>query len=91
MGGDEFAVVLPGITPEALADRVPKLHDLMREVDWQVGAGGVLGLSVGMAQYPVDGVTTEELLGAADRQMYNMKHRHHAERPELSRSAVLSA
>jgi diguanylate cyclase (GGDEF)-like protein len=91
MGGDEFAIVLPGITPEALADRVPKLHDLMREVDWQVGAGGVLGLSVGIAQFPGDGRTTEELLGAADRQMYNMKRRHHAERPELSRDAVLSA
>jgi diguanylate cyclase (GGDEF)-like protein/putative nucleotidyltransferase with HDIG domain len=84
LGGDEFAMILPGITADALDDRLPRLAWMMEEVDRQVGAGGVLAVSVGAAHYPADGASTEALLGAADRRMYQMKRKHHASRPELS-------
>ncbi len=91
-GGDEFAMILPGITAEALGDRLPRLAAMMEEVDRKVGAGGVLAVSVGAAHFPTDGTTTEALLGAADRHMYQMKRRHHASRPLGSggREPVLS-
>lgn len=85
MGGDEFAMVLPGIAPAALAERLPKLHEMMKEVDRAVKAGNLLGVSVGAAHFPADGNNPEALLEAADRRMYSMKHEHHAER-KLSRT-----
>ena len=81
LGGDEFAMILPGLTAEALEERLPKLAWMMEEVNRGVGAGGMLAVSVGAAHFPVDGSSTEELLGAADRRMYQMKRRHHATRP----------
>lgn len=84
LGGDEFAMILPGITSEALEDRLPRLAWMMEEVDRQVGAGGVLAVSVGAAHYPADGSSSEALLAAADRRMYQMKRKHHAARPELT-------
>ena len=93
IGGDEFAIILPGITAEALEERLPKLRRLMEEVDAEVGAGGVLAVSVGAAHYPADGASTEALLSEADRRMYQMKRQHHAERPELAalRNAVMAS
>ena len=93
IGGDEFAIILPGITAEALEERLPKLRRLMEEVDAEVGAGGVLAVSVGAAHYPADGASTEALLSEADRRMYQMKRQHHAERPELTalRNAVMAS
>ena len=86
LGGDEFAVILPGMTAEALLERLPKLHLMMAEVDQQVGSGGMLTLSVGAAHFPSDGATTEALLGEADRRMYQMKRLHHAELPKPARA-----
>ena len=83
LGGDEFAVILPGITAEAFGERLPKLQRMMADVAGQVGAAGVLSVSVGAAHYPADGASTESLLSAADRRMYQMKRRHHAARPVL--------
>ena len=84
LGGDEFAMILPGITAEALGDRLPRLVAMMEDVDLTVGAGGVLAVSVGAAHFPSDGSTTEALLGAADRRMYQMKRRRHALRKTMT-------
>jgi diguanylate cyclase (GGDEF)-like protein/putative nucleotidyltransferase with HDIG domain len=83
LGGDEFAMILPGITAEALGDRLPRLSWMMEEVDREVGAGGVLSVSVGAAHFPADGSSTEALLGAADRRMYQMKRKHHSVHPRV--------
>jgi diguanylate cyclase (GGDEF)-like protein len=88
LGGDEFAIILPGITADAVEERLPKLHALMEDVDRSIGAGGVLSVSVGAAHFPGDGVSTEALLGAADRRMYQVKRRHHAARVPPAPPAV---
>lgn len=71
-GGDEFAVALPEtdeIAAQHLAERI---------------AAGVVGLeetprlsvSIGVAIYPRDGASIEELFTSADRRMYADKSRH---------------
>ncbi len=90
LGGDEFAMILPGITAEALGDRLPRLVAMMEDVDLTVGAGGVLAVSVGAAHFPGDGTTTEALLGAADRRMYQMKRRRHSLRKTIADEPALA-
>jgi GGDEF domain-containing protein len=41
----------------------------------QDGQQPSLSVSVGQAVYPADGITIEELLGAADLKLYKMKRR----------------
>jgi diguanylate cyclase (GGDEF)-like protein len=70
-GGDEFALVLPEAT-EAAAQRVGQRICERLASD---GEQPRVTVSVGVAAYPQDGVTMEELLGAADRALYGMKRR----------------
>jgi diguanylate cyclase (GGDEF)-like protein len=74
IGGDEFTVVLPRIASSRDAGQVAAnlIAALARpfEIDGQkIYAGG----SVGIALYPDDGVTAEELLKRADTAMYRAK------------------
>jgi GGDEF domain-containing protein len=45
-------------------------------------------VSAGVAAYPEDGDTPEELLGAADRALYGMKHRGKGSIQNLKRIAA---
>lgn len=73
MGGEEFLLVLPGVT-KSTARRV--LDDLCRRVrvhDWDTLAPGLLvTVSVGSASVPES--TPDELLRDADRRLYGAKH-----------------
>jgi diguanylate cyclase (GGDEF)-like protein len=70
-GGDEFAVILPqSATNDAIvvAERVRgRIASEMSKKDIRVSA------SLGLASWPNDGVTTEELVNAADRALYYAK------------------
>jgi len=70
-GGDEFAIILPqSATNDALvvAERVRgRIASEMSKRDIRVSA------SLGLASWPNDGVTTEELVNAADRALYYAK------------------
>jgi diguanylate cyclase (GGDEF)-like protein/putative nucleotidyltransferase with HDIG domain len=68
MGGDEFAVVIPG----ADLNRASELKE--RIISAAGSAWHGLSISVGFAVYPLDGKTTEQLLTEADRRMYQYKH-----------------
>lgn len=61
VGGDEFAVLLPGATLEQ-ADMV------MERV-----AGVSPPFTAGVSSYPVDGITLEALVEAADRRLYGRR------------------
>src|SRR4051794_26815673 len=79
MGGDEFVITAPGLTPEAAQEKADRLNRAAIESGRHVCGRNLITLSVGMAFCPEDGVDVERLLAEADRRMYSMKQVHHAE------------
>jgi diguanylate cyclase (GGDEF)-like protein/putative nucleotidyltransferase with HDIG domain len=79
MGGDEFVITAPGLTPEAAAEKAAILNQVAIESGRQVCGRDIITLSVGTAFCPEDGFDAERLLAEADRRMYSMKHIHHEE------------
>jgi diguanylate cyclase (GGDEF)-like protein len=79
MGGDEFVITAPGLSPEAAAEKAERLHEAAVEAGRQTCGKDVIGLSVGTAFCPTDGYDVEALLAEADRRMYAVKQIHHAE------------
>jgi len=75
-GGDEFIVILADTGLEGAAQVVNRIHSSAHE--WNKAghlAGFELALSVGAAEWK-DGVSIDELMDAADRQMYEVKDSH---------------
>jgi diguanylate cyclase (GGDEF)-like protein len=73
LGGDEFAIVLPN-TNLAVAELISqRLLDSIR-LPYLIGAETVrIGVSIGIATFPSDGGTAEELLRNADAALYTAK------------------
>jgi diguanylate cyclase (GGDEF)-like protein len=84
-GGDEFVLVLPRASAEAAARKVAALSNLATEVGRMVCGETILSASAGIASWPQDGHTGDELLGEADRRMYTHKNSRKG-RPPLPRS-----
>ncbi len=78
MGGDEFVITAPGLTPEAAQEKAERLNQAAIESGRHVCGREVITLSVGTAFCPEDGYDVERLLAEADRRMYSMKQLHHA-------------
>ncbi len=78
MGGDEFVIVAPGLTPETSLEKTYYFNQLAMEAGRQVTGEDIISLSVGAAFYPRDGRDAEQLLAEADRRMYVVKQQHHA-------------
>ena len=71
LGGDEFLLLAGGESPlGALADRICDALEWPYELS---GVQAVLGCSVGVAVYPQDGTSSEDLIRAADAAMYRRK------------------
>jgi len=72
-GGDEFAVLLPDITPVGLANASDRMRAAIErpiaadEVTLQIGA------SLGLASSPRDGSTIDALISRSDARMYRQK------------------
>lgn len=79
MGGDEFVITAPGLTPDAAKEKAERLNQAAIESGRHVCGRELITLSVGMAFCPEDGYDVERLLAEADRRMYSMKQVHHAE------------
>src|SRR5246127_167320 len=79
MGGDEFVITAPGLTPEAAKEKAERLNQAAIDSGRHVCGRELITLSVGMAFCPDDGYDVERLLAEADRRMYSMKQVHHAE------------
>jgi diguanylate cyclase (GGDEF)-like protein/putative nucleotidyltransferase with HDIG domain len=88
MGGDEFVIVAPGLSPEASSEKAALLHQLAVEAGRKVPGRDLVGLSVGTAFCPEDSYDVERLLAEADRRMYSMKRLHHSE-PSADRDTTL--
>jgi diguanylate cyclase (GGDEF)-like protein len=75
MGGDEFVLVLPGVSPTTVGEKEELIRRLTAEAGWEVCAKVCLSMSVGHAFYPSDGTDAEGLLAEADRRMYLNKRK----------------
>lgn len=74
MGGDEFVVVMPEF--RSMGDIEGCIAQIIRSASQPIEIGGrniSLTLSVGVAIFPEDGRTAEELLRNADAAMYTVK------------------
>jgi diguanylate cyclase (GGDEF)-like protein/putative nucleotidyltransferase with HDIG domain len=90
MGGDEFVIVAPGLSPSAAEARGVCLSELARAAGREITGEDWLSLSVGCAIYPDDGADAEKLLAEADRRMYLQKQEHRNVKP-LSRFDIPGA
>jgi diguanylate cyclase (GGDEF)-like protein/putative nucleotidyltransferase with HDIG domain len=79
MGGDEFVIVAPGMSPEAASEKSSRLNQLAIEAGRKIAGRNLVALSVGTAFCPQDSFDVERLLAEADRRMYSMKQVHQSE------------
>ena len=77
MGGDEFVLVMPGLSADAALSKTRQLIELATAVGKEICGEELLSLSVGQTSYPEDGLDAEQLLAEADRRMYVLKQQHH--------------
>ena len=75
MGGDEFVLVIPGMSRGAVQEMCRRVDSAAAESAREVCPGGVLSASVGAAFFPEDAREAEHLLVAADKRMYASKNR----------------
>ena len=75
MGGDEFALVLPGLRIEHLPKKLMALEKVVVESGLAVCGERLLNISIGAVLYPEDGVDAEGLLAEAERRMHLVKRR----------------
>jgi diguanylate cyclase (GGDEF)-like protein/PAS domain S-box-containing protein len=74
-GGDEFIIILPDASRDITRERAERLCEHARHFQTQY-EGQTLGpvtLSIGVAVFPQNGSTTEEILKAADAALYRAK------------------
>jgi len=84
LGGDEFGILLPGVgapLAESLGERVQRAIEVL-------DAG--VGISFGVAEWPADGPTKEQLLFRADMALYSAKPEG-SDRRRLKTAAALAA
>lgn len=74
-GGEEFTLILPGSSVDNAVRQAERIRTGVKEVAF-VSEGKPIGpitISLGVAAYPADGETAEDLLAAADAALYRAK------------------
>jgi diguanylate cyclase (GGDEF)-like protein len=73
-GGDEFAVLLPGATPEVAEVVIKRVRHNVYKTTLDLRSRMIrCSVSIGVVSYPKDGRDMRELLSIADRKMYRDK------------------
>lgn len=74
-GGDEFVALLPGLNKHAALEATTQLWDRLRTARFLESEGLSLSLagSFGLATYPEDGTSVQEVIRSADTMMYAAK------------------
>lgn len=75
MGGDEFVLVLPGLEPDQLGQKIERLRAITAAAGREIFENEAIGLSIGHSMFPEDGVDADRLLSEADRRMYIVKQK----------------
>ncbi|MBB1649394.1 MULTISPECIES: bifunctional diguanylate cyclase/phosphodiesterase [Delftia] len=75
LGGDEFVLYLQGCNAELAASVARRILQEMERPFLLDGLGFSVQCSIGVAQYPADGLTLDELIRQADTAMYRVKER----------------
>ncbi|MGB8261054.1 MAG: HD domain-containing phosphohydrolase [Terracidiphilus sp.] len=88
MGGDEFVIVAPNMTPGSVNDRAVLLSSLAQRAGREVCGQEILSLSLGASFFPRDGSDTEELLAEADKKMYAAKQLFYQRQELVSFSGI---
>ena len=72
-GGEEFVVVLPGLTLDAAAEVCERLRERLAQYPWQTACGSAMPItiSIGLAASPP--YRLDELLQRADEALYRAK------------------
>jgi diguanylate cyclase (GGDEF)-like protein/PAS domain S-box-containing protein len=74
LGGDEFVVLVKDFAhPEQIGSLAERILGSLKEPVWILGKEVRIGASIGIALYPEDGETSEELIKHADLAMYRAK------------------
>ncbi len=89
-GGDELALVFPGLDARTAEARIRDLRAAIRTASLDIFADQHQATaSLGLACFPQDGATAEDLMAAADRELKSAK-RLRSTRPERPVSAPLA-
>ena len=93
IGGDEFAVVLDAVdAPAAVEATVARMVETLSQPYTIDGIDISIGASVGVALFPADGVSADELTKNADLALYQAKsegrRRHRFFQQDLQRAAM---
>ena len=73
-GGEEFLLVLPGMTEAGAIERAELLRRTIEATHFSYGASQItVTASFGVATFPRHGRTTDELIAAADTALYSAK------------------
>jgi diguanylate cyclase (GGDEF)-like protein len=84
-GGDEFAVLLPGASPEVADAVVKRVRHNVYKTTLDLRSRMIrCSVSIGVVNYPKDGRDMRELLSMADRKMYRDKELRRAPGSEAS-------
>lgn len=73
-GGEEFLIVMPETTSETAFMRIDGLRQQLESCDLKLTGGALrITLSAGIAVYPAEGSTIDEVVQKADQAMYRAK------------------
>jgi diguanylate cyclase (GGDEF)-like protein len=75
-GGEEFTIILPDSTVKGACDRAESIVSAISQLKVSTGQQSFdgFGISIGVAFFPGDGDTPEQLLQRADAALYEAKH-----------------
>ncbi|NSY39243.1 sensor domain-containing diguanylate cyclase [Leisingera sp. ANG59] len=74
-GGEEFALLLPGVCPEDAVTKAELLRQAIEDVAVRYGEKALprISISLGVAHYPAHGTMPQDLLRASDEALYEAK------------------
>lgn len=76
-GGEEFLILLEGIGKQQAASTAERIRKLVEEQHFEGGQNqpmGKLTISMGVASFPEDAASADELVNKADQALYKAKH-----------------